>query len=331
MPESAETLEVRAAEGGVRLDVFVAHHTSLARSQVEKLAKQGKVRVNGRPAKPGRKLESGERVEVRLPAEVEATPRPERRPLAILFEDEHVIVLSKPPGLAVHPGAGRAEGTLVNALLAHVPTLAGGESFRPGIVHRLDRDTSGVMVVAKTPEAYEQLSRQVRDREMERRYLALAWGVIREDRLLVAVPIARHEVERTRMAAVVAKSRRVEESRSREGRAAATDLRVQVRFAHMTLVEAKLLTGRTHQIRVHLTHVGHPVVGDPVYGKRVAKRLELELDAPTLALVRALPGQALHAQSLTFRHPITGQQMSFSCPPPPEMARLLVHLQTSVL
>ena len=325
MPESAETLEVRAAEGGVRLDVFVAHHTSLARSQIEKLAKQGKVRVNGRPAKPGRKLEPGERVEVQLPAEVEATPRPERRPLAILFEDEHVIVLSKPPGLAVHPGAGRAEGTLVNALLAHVPTLAGGESFRPGIVHRLDRDTSGVMVVAKTPEAYEGLSRQVRDREMERRYLALAWGVIREDRLLVAVPIARHEVERTRMAAVTAP----EEGRT--VRTAVTDLRVQVRFAHMTLVEAKLLTGRTHQIRVHLTHVGHPVVGDPVYGKRVAKRLELELDAPTLALVRALPGQALHAQSLTFRHPITGQQMSFSCPPPPEMARLLVHLQTSVL
>jgi 23S rRNA pseudouridine1911/1915/1917 synthase len=160
---------------------------------------------------------------------------------------------------------------------------------------------------------------------MERRYLALAWGVIREDRLLVAVPIARHEVERTRMAAVTAP----EEGRT--VRTAVTDLRVQVRFAHMTLVEAKLLTGRTHQIRVHLTHVGHPVVGDPVYGKRVAKRLELELDAPTLALVRALPGQALHAQSLTFRHPITGQQMSFSCPPPPEMARLLVHLQTSVL
>ena len=324
MSETRETLEVQAEDAGLRLDAFVSQRTSLPRSQVEKLAERGKLLVNGRPAKPGRKLEPGERVDVELPPPAEPGLRPQPAPLTILYEDDHVIVLSKPPGLAVHPGAGRAAGTLVNALLAHFPALAGGESYRPGIVHRLDRDTSGVMVVAKTPEAYEQLSRQVRSRELERRYLALTWGVIREDRLLLEAPLARHETERTRMAVVPPQA-------GRSARPALTDLRVQVRFPHMTLVEAHLITGRTHQIRVHLASVGHPVVGDPVYGLRRARRLEVELDAPTLDLVRALPGQALHAQFLAFRHPITGQELAFFAPPPPEMAKLLVHLQASVL
>lgn len=321
MPDTWQTLEVGTDAEDVRLDVFVARRLLLARSQVEKLAKQGRVLVDGRPAKPGHKLEPGQQVRLQLPAPETPGLRPERVPLAILYEDNDVIVLTKPPGLAVHPGAGRAEGTLVNALLAHVPSLAGGESHRPGIVHRLDRDTSGVMVVAKHPQAYAQLSQQVRAREMERRYLALAWGVIREDRLIIEAPLARHETERTRMSVA-----------SREGaRAAVTDLRVQARFPHMTLVEAKLITGRTHQIRVHLTHLGHPIVGDPVYGRKTAQRLEVELDARTLELVRALPGQALHAQSLTFRHPGTSQVMAFSAPPPPEMSRLLVHLQATML
>ena len=325
MSETRQMLSVPTEGGGLRLDVFVARHCGITRSRVEKLCHQGKVRVGGQSAKPGRKLEPGERVEVETPPPAELALKAERAPLAILYEDEHIIVLSKPPGMAVHPGAGRTTGTLANALLAHVPTMAGGESHRPGIVHRLDRDTSGVMVVAKTLAAYEQLSRQVRRREMERRYLAVAWGVIREDRLIIDAPIARHTHARTRMAAVPSPDG------GRTARAAVTDLRVHVRAAHMTVVEARLITGRTHQIRVHLTHVGHPVVGDPVYGRRTAKRLEVELDAPTRELVDALPGQALHAQSLAFHHPATGQAMSFSCPPPPEMARLLVHLQAAVL
>jgi 23S rRNA pseudouridine1911/1915/1917 synthase len=321
VPDTWQTLEAGADDEGSRLDAFVSRHTAAPRSQVEKLVKQGRVLVNGRPAKPGHKLEPGQQVRVQLPSPEAPTLRPERAALAILYEDDDVIVLSKPPGLAVHPGAGRAGGTLVNALLAHVPTLAGGESQRPGIVHRLDRDTSGVMVVAKHPKAYAHLSRQVRAREMERRYLALAWGVIREDRLIVEVPLARHGAERTRMAVASLPG----------AREAVTDLRVQSRFPHMTLVEARLVTGRTHQIRVHLAHLGHPVVGDPVYGRKTAKRLEVELENRTLELVHALPGQALHAQSLTFRHPVTGREMTFSAPQPAEMARLLVHLQAAML
>jgi 23S rRNA pseudouridine1911/1915/1917 synthase len=318
-------LEVTPEEEGVRLDAFVARHGAIPRAQAEKLAREGKVLVEGKPAKPGLRLEPGLRVQLPILLPVSDVPQPEARPLTLLFEDEHVIVLSKPPGLAVHPGAGRRAGTLVNALLAHAPGLAGGESFRPGIVHRLDRDTSGVMVVAKTPQAFAGLTQQVRTREMERRYLALAWGQIREDRVVIDVPIGRHLTNRTRMAAVPSPTP------ERTVRAAVTDLRVHARFPLMTLVEARLETGRTHQIRVHLAHLGHPVVGDPVYGQRAAKRFELELDNQARALVAALPGQALHAQTLTFRHPITGQELTFSASPPPEMARLLVYLRASVL
>ena len=322
MSDTWRTLEVQASQGGLRVDAFLAQHVGVTRSQVEKLAKQGGVLVNGRPAKPGRRLEPGERVQAQLPPPVEPGLRPEPIPLTILYEDDSLIVLAKPSGLVVHPGAGRAGGTLVNALLAHCPTLVGGERDRPGIVHRLDRDTSGVMVVAKGVESYQCLSRQVRSREMDRRYLALAWGVIREDHLIIAVPITQHETKRERMAAAVGPDM------GRRVRAAVTDLRVQVRFQQMTLVEAKLVTGRTHQLRVHLAHIGHPVVGDPVYGRRTARRMEALLDPYTLALVRALPGQALHAQSLTFRHPITGQEMAFSAPPPPELGRLLQRAET---
>jgi 23S rRNA pseudouridine1911/1915/1917 synthase len=328
MAEATDAIDVPPEANGVRLDAFLAQRGLATRSQVERLAREGKLRVGGKPAKAGRKLETGERVEVQggPPAEAGAAELvPEAQPLAVLYEDEAVIVLNMPPGLVVHPGAGRTHGTLANALLAHLPTIAGGESHRPGLVHRLDRDTSGVMVVAKTQAAYESLSQQVREHEMDRRYLVLAWGRIAEDRLLIEVPIGRHTSDRKRMQAVPAPAP------GRKVRAASTDFRVQVRSAAMTLVEAKLGTGRTHQIRVHLAHVGHPVVGDPVYGLRAARQAEAELDTKTLELVQALPGQALHAQTLRFRHPVTGQEVSFSASPPPELARLLVHLQASVL
>ncbi len=318
-------LTVDADAQGHRLDAFVARATSLPRARAEKLIRDGAVLVNGQPAKPGLRLEPGMQVQVSVPAPPSPTPLPESIPLTLLFEDQHLLVLNKPPGLAVHPGAGRDRGTLVNALLAHVPGLSGGESFRPGIVHRLDRDTSGVLVVAKTPRAFAGLSEQVRAHTMERRYLALAWGRIREDHVVIDVPIGRHLTERTRMAAVPSPAA------DRTVRAASTDLRVQERFAHLTLLEARLETGRTHQIRVHLAYLGHPVVGDPVYGRRIAQRLELELDDDLRTLVEALPGQALHAHTLGFTHPLTGQRLTFSASPPPEMARLLVHLHRSVL
>ncbi len=262
-------------------------------------------------------------IEVLLAARRTASPRPEDISLDILFEDEHVIVVNKPPGMVVHPGAGRHSGTLVNALLAHTRSLAAGSGeHRPGIVHRLDRDTSGLLVVAKTDQAYEVLSRQVRCREMERRYLALVWGAVREERLLIDVPVGRHLRDPTRMAAIP------RAGEGRRTRPAHTDIVVLERYGPMTLVEARLSTGRTHQIRVHLAHQGHPVVGDPTYGLRRARQEKAALLAQTLALVRGLPGQALHAQLLRFRHPVGGQEVTFTAPMPAEMAVLVSHLST---
>jgi 23S rRNA pseudouridine1911/1915/1917 synthase len=316
-------MTVEAQEDGMRLDVFLAQRPlDVSRSQAERLAKSGSVLVAGAVASPGRRLSAGERVEVTLPAPHDAVPAPEQTPLEILFEDEHLAVVNKPQGMVTHPGAGRTTGTLVNALLGRVASLAAGAGpERPGIVHRLDRDTSGLLVVAKNEASYRELSRQVRERELERRYLALAWGSIPEDRILIDLPIGRQLRDRQRMAAVPrpAPGRRV--------RAAVTDIRVLERFGSITLVEARLPTGRTHQIRVHLAHQGYPVVGDRVYGLRKARQGKAASDAETLALVKKLPGQALHAQFLRFRHPATDQDVSFSVPPPPEMGGLLAHLR----
>ena len=323
MTERLEVLTVGPAEDGRRLDAFVAgRELGLTRSQAAKLTGSGGILVGGRPARAGRRLAVGERVEVSVPAGTERGPAPEAVPLDIVFEDGHLLVVNKPQGMVVHPGAGRPDRTLVNALLGHTQRLpAAGEARRPGIVHRLDRDTSGLMVVAKTEAAYEDLSRQVRDRELKRTYLALAWGRIREDRVVVNVPIGRQLRDRKRMAAVA------QPEPGRQVRSAATEIRVLSRFQGMTLVEARLKTGRTHQIRVHLAHVGHPVVGDRTYGLRKAGKEKATLGAETLARVAALPGQALHAQSVVFRHPETGQRLSFSVSPPGEMSSLLAYLR----
>ena len=327
MKEERRSLTVRAEEAGLRLDVFVAQRgLSLTRSQTEKLAKSGRVELGGRPARAGRRVAPGERVEVWLPAKtVDESPVPEPIPFDIFFEDDHVLVLDKPQGLIVHPSAGRRGGTLVNALLAHTRSLAAGSGpHRPGIVHRLDRDTSGLMVVAKSEAAYGELSRQVRGRELERRYLAVVWGRVGPDRLLIQVPVGRHLREGTRMAAVP------RPEGGRRVRSAITDVRVAERLGVATLVEARLETGRTHQIRVHLAHQGHPVVGDRVYGLRRARREKAALEEGTLAYVRALRGHALHAQSLRFRHPVSSQMLQFSAPPPAPMSALLAHLRQKI-
>jgi 23S rRNA pseudouridine1911/1915/1917 synthase len=317
------SLQVEPRDAGQRLDVFVARQVpGLTRSQVERLAKSGRVLVNGRPARPGRRMAVGESVAASLPREDLTDLLPEKVALEILFEDDHVLVVNKPRGMVVHPGAGRTSGTLVNALLGHASSLARGSGpHRPGIVHRLDRNTSGLMVVAKSDDGYRDLSRQVRDRKVDRRYIAMAWGSIPQDRLLVDVPIGRHRRDRTRMAAVPLPDA------GRPTRRAVTNIRVLERLGAMTLVEASLETGRTHQIRVHLSHVGHPVVGDPVYGRRRARQEQARLVAETVGKVRALGGQALHAHVLRFRHPIGGQEVSFAAPLPSDMAMLLAHLR----
>ncbi len=317
-----ELLTVGPGDAGKRLDAFVAEAVDgLSRSQAERLAKAGCVLVNAKAAAPGHRLEAGETVVVSRPELAPSEPSPEETPLDILFEDDSVIVVNKPRGMVVHPTANRRSGTLVNALLSHTCTLAEGRGVhRPGIVHRLDRDTSGLLVVAKTDAAYASLSEQLKKREVERRYLAIVWGNVEEDRLVIDVPIARHARDRIRMAAAAG------QPEAKGLRAAHTDIAVLQRFGAMTLLEVRLGTGRTHQIRVHLGHVGHPVVGDPVYGRRQARRREATLSADTLALVRQLRGQALHAQHLAFRHPATGQRLSFSASMPAQMARLLSHL-----
>ena len=222
-------------------------------------------------------------------------------------------MVNKPRGMVVHPAAGRTSGTLVNALLAHTKDLAAGSgSYRPGIVHRLDRDTSGLLVVAKTDSAYAGLSRQVRKHEMDRRYLALVWGDVREDRLVIDVPIGRHERERTRMEAVVGPRT------GRTIRAAHTDVSVLQRSGGMTLVEALLGTGRTHQIRVHLAHIGHPVVGDPVYGLRQARRQKAALPADVLKLVQQLGGSPKESGSPRRSRERAGAPCAPPEIPPPE-------------
>ena len=266
-------------------------------------------------------MTAGEVVEVVLPALATTGLAPESIALDILFEDEHIIVVNKPRGMVVHPAGRRQSGTLVNALLANTKNLAAGKGeHRPGIVHRLDRDTSGLLVVAKSDEAYAGLSSQARRREMERRYVALVWGRVAEDRILIDVPIGRHRRTPTRMTAVAGPTD------GRKVRSAHTDVVVLERYGAISLVEARLGTGRTHQIRVHLAHQGQPVVGDPAYGLRRARQQRAMLGSEALALVRGIGGQALHAQLLRFRHPVGGQELTFTAPMPQEMATLASYL-----
>ena len=283
---------VDPAHEDVRLDTFLtAHLPAHSRSRIKALIETGHVTVDRGTAKPALHLRRGQRVEVVVPPPPPATVAPEDIPLPVVFEDEHLLVINKPPALTVHPGAGRPSGTLVNAVLARVPGLAGvGSRQRPGIVHRLDKDTSGLLVVAKTPVAYASLSSQVARRTVNRTYLALVHGVLPHDERTITAPIGRHPRHRTRMAVV---------SRGRE---AITRYRVLERLARYTLVEAHLVTGRTHQIRVHFAHIGHPVAGDPVYAGRPDE----------LGIGR----QALHAHRLQFLHPASGKEMAFEAPPP---------------
>ncbi len=283
---------VDAASEGVRLDRFlVAHLRAHSRARIQALIASGHVTVDGRPARPALRLRRGQRVEVTVPPPPAAGLVPEALPLDVVYEDPHLVVINKPPGLTVHPGAGRTSGTLANALVARYPDLAGvGGERRPGIVHRLDKDTSGLMVVARTPQAYAGLQRQLAERTLRRIYLALVCGHPPHDEGVIEASIGRHPRHRTRMAVRPG------------GRPAITRYRVRERFARYALVEVSLLTGRTHQIRVHFAHLGHPVAGDPVYGRR----------ADDLGIRR----QALHAWRLELRHPVTGSPLALEAPPP---------------
>jgi 23S rRNA pseudouridine1911/1915/1917 synthase len=311
-----ETLRIEApAESeGTRLDRFLASSLpDFSRSKIQRLVREGAVRVAGRPAKSNQPVKAGQDVEIDVPDPVEVSLAPEALDLAIVYEDGDIVVVDKPAGMVVHPAAGHASGTLVNALLHHVHDLSGiGGEKRPGIVHRLDRGTSGLMVVAKHDVAHEALARQFRDRQVEKEYVALVWGEVMAGRR-IDEPIGRDPSDRKKMSA-----------RARRSREAVTRIvRTEAFGRALTLAHVAILTGRTHQIRVHLSAIGHPVVGDGVYGG-VHRRVPGDLRSVT-----RLQRPFLHAARLTFAHPTDGRYMAFEAPLPQDLQQVLDELRAA--
>jgi 23S rRNA pseudouridine1911/1915/1917 synthase len=298
---------VPAEYEGQRLDRFlVSVLEGRSRSQVQKLIEEGLVRVDRKPAKANLAMREGDRVVVELPEPVASEVQPEALPVEILFQDADVVVLDKPAGMVVHPGAGHASGTLVNALLHHIRDLSGvGGELRPGIVHRLDRGTSGVMVVAKNDAAHQELARQFQDREVEKEYIALVWGVVQAGRRIDAA-IGRDPVNRQKMSA-----------RARRARHAVTRITRAHHLPGLTLCQVAIHTGRTHQIRVHLSAIGHPIVGDSTYGG-VHRRVPADIKA-----VLRLERPFLHAHRLAFAHPRDQRRLEFTAPLPQDLQAVL--------
>ena len=298
-------LTLTAGTAGQRLDQYLAGAVdALTRSGAQRLLEAGLVTVNGKGAKKNARLNAGDTVVVDLPDPEPAQALPQEIPLDVVYEDADVIVVNKPVGMVVHPAPGHPDGTLVNALLWHCgDTLSGvGGTLRPGIVHRIDRDTSGLIIAAKNDSAHLALSAQLRDHSLARTYEAVVVGGLPDDGGTVSAPLARHPTDRKRMAV------------RPEGRQAVTHWRVLARYSGYTHTECRLETGRTHQIRVHMAHIGHPVLGDPVYGG-------IRKGFPELA------GQCLHARQLTFRHPRTGEPVTLTCPLPDSFQATLNRLK----
>lgn len=312
--ETPERYTVEETEQGLRLDVCLTQRDgSLSRSQAKRLIEDGSVLIDGKPARASHRLKSGESVLVRKPPPAPSGIVPEEIPLDILYEDDAILVVDKPAGMVVHPAAGNPRGTLVNALQFHCGSLSAvGGVMRPGIVHRLDKGTSGLMVVAKSDEAHQRLSEQFKKRQVSKLYTALVHGSPKQDEGAVDAAVGRHPVERKKMSTA-----------SRRGKPALTRWRVLERYGAFTLLEARIETGRTHQIRVHLGSLGHPVAGDSVYGG--SKRV---IEPPALrAVLKKLARQALHASRLSFRHPVTGREMTFESPLPEDMAEVIRFLR----
>ena len=294
--------EFKVEAGQVRLDQFLAlQDTQLTRAQLHRLIVQGQVLLNGRSAKPAQKVRSGDLVSLTIPPPRVTDVVPQWMPLTLVYQDSDIVVIDKPAGLSVHPGPGHPDQTLVNGLLARCPDIQGvGGAIRPGIVHRLDKDTSGLMMVAKNHHAHQELSNQIKDRRVTKGYMALTTGVVSPDAGIIDQPIARDPRHRKRMAVVAG------------GRESRTRYRVLENPSGYSLLELVLETGRTHQIRVHLAHLGHPLLGDGVYGKT----------SPFL------DRHFLHAYLLGFHHPRTGEALEFRAELPPDLAGVLDDLRS---
>ena len=304
------------SEAGHRLDtIIVARLPTVSRSHASRLIRAGHITVNGLIKKPGHLIRPGDVVRSEVPSPESITCKPEEMPLSILYEDRDVIVLNKPPGLVVHPGAGHKSGTLANALLFHCPGLEGlGDGIRPGIVHRLDKETSGCIVVAKNDLAYKSLSRQFKMRKVRKVYLALVYGEVKTPAGVIKLPIGRHPKDRKKMS-----------TQSRQSRSTETRWKIKEGFSGVTLLEVDLKTGRTHQVRVHCAAMGHTVVGDAKYGKK--GRWKRVPSRQTREVLRTVRRQMLHAWQLTFLHPKTEELISFESPLAKDMASVLDSLR----
>lgn len=315
MSNELQLLTVEPDAAGARLDAFVAGQLrDISRTRIQRAIEDGDVLVNERAAKSSYRVRAGDHIEIDLPEPPPVELPPEAIPLNIVYEDDDLIVVDKPAGLVVHPGAGQESGTLANALVYHFNELSGTAGrIRPGIVHRIDKETSGLLAVAKNDITHEKLSEQFRNRKVFKLYVALAYGRVSESRGEIEARMGRSPHHRTRMAVL----------RGGAGRAAHTIFEVAERYPEFTLLRVQIKTGRTHQIRVHLAHIGHPVVGDALYG---GGRDNMVRDAAMKREVRSLGRQFLHSAQLAFMHPRTGERLEFSAPLPPELRHFLALL-----
>ncbi len=300
--EATEELQIIATQSNLRIDIFISEQSDLNRSRAQKLLKEGRVTVGGKQIKQNYKVKEGDIINISIPPVEKLEIKAETISLDVVYEDQELIVINKPVGLVVHPAVGNYTGTLVNALLDHCQGSLSGINgvIRPGIVHRIDKDTSGLLVVAKNDGSHVSLAKQIKDKTVTREYLALVHGIVNAPKGVIDAPIGRHPVHRKKMAVV------------EKGRPAITHYSILERFEQYTLIKARLETGRTHQIRVHMQYIGHPVLGDPVYGPGKAHF--------------GLTGQLLHAATLGFIHPVSEEYMEFEAPLPEGFRKILERL-----
>lgn len=291
-------------ESGQRIDKYIAEKQELSRVAVQRLIEEENILVNGKPTKPSYIVQTGDKVTIQMPEVKETDLKPQELPLDIVYEDEDIIVVNKAKGMVVHPAVGNPDGTLVNAIMAHCKgNLSGiGGELRPGIVHRLDKDTSGLLIIAKNDKAHLAMSEQIQNREVKKTYLALVKGAVPENEATIKMPIGRSAKDRKKMAV------------TSKGKEAITHFKVLERFEKYTYLEVNIETGRTHQIRVHMAEIGHPVVGDMIYSNG---KNEFNIE-----------GQMLHAHRLEFKHPITGKAMCLEAPLPKYFASILLNLRS---